>query len=302
MSAKRPETTKQVQRWCGTLNNYSQEEEETMQQFIQDYCIYGIYGREKGDQGTPHLQCYWHFKRSQRGTFLKKYFPRIHIESCKGTEEQNVEYCQKEGDFWEHGTLSKKVTQSLDKTRRLKEMLNDYMKMGYLEFAEKWPKEAFRERAKLEEWRIYHTAVTAPYEGDLKDKNFWIWGAPGTGKSRWAREQVPPEQVYLKANNKWWGGYIDNIHHLVLIEDFPNDAKYMANLMKVWSDRYTFTAEVKGGTLFIEPKRWFLIVTSNYSIEDCFEGSDVAALKRRFREVEILSKDDIWFQYKLEIQ
>lgn len=300
MSAKRPETSRKGRMWCGTLNNYSEEEEDKVKEFISEHCIYGIYGREVGENGTPHLQCYFHLPEQQRGSYLKNFIPRIHIELCRGNEEQNVNYCQKEGDFWEHGTLNKKVTQSLEKTRKLKTMLEDYMNMGYLEFAEKWPREAYKDKTKLEQWRIDHTPVTEPYDRDLKDKNYWIWGSPGTGKSRWARSQCPQEQIYLKATNKWWSGYIDNVHHLILMEDFPNDAKYMANLIKLWADRYSFTAEVKGGTLLIEPKKWYLIITSNYSIDECFEGADALAIKRRFREVMILSDRDIFFENKLD--
>ena len=65
---------------------------------------YLIYGREVGDEGTPHLQGYVQLKKITRLTGMKKLHPTAHWEVAKGTEEQNRTYCSKEGDFQEFGT------------------------------------------------------------------------------------------------------------------------------------------------------------------------------------------------------
>ena len=53
-------------------------------------------------------------------------------------------------------------------------------------------------------------------------------------------------------------------------------------------------AECKGSSMVVEPGRFFLIVTSNFPIEACFENQeDVRAIKRRFREREVTSPDDL---------
>ena len=60
--------------------------------------------------------------------------------------------------------------------------------------------------------------------------------------------------------------------------------------MKIWSDRYAFNGEIKGGTVYVEPGRWYLIVTSNHSIDEVFQGApedDRNAIKRRFTEIEL---------------
>lgn len=289
--------------WCATLNNYTEEQYKEMQKFIEDNCRYGIIGKETAPTtGTEHLQCYMNFKNVIRGSYILQRFRGIHIEICRGTEEQNIDYCQKEENYWEYGEPSKKTKSSLKKRRILQHMLKDYMKMPYLEFREKYPYEAFHQKAKLEQWRLDSLKCKEPWNGDLKDKNFWIWGPPGTGKSKWARSQCEQDKIYLKAINKWWSGYLDATHKVVLFEDFPNDVKYMAALMKVWSDRYTFTAEIKGGTIFIDPSNWILIVTSNYQMQECFEFQDFEALKRRFKEVHISNSEDIFLQTKLDIK
>ena len=119
-------------------------------------------------------------------------------------------------------------------------------------------------------------------------KNIWIWGPPGTGKSTWARKQMEADKTMFKLQNKWWDGYNDTQTKLVIIEDFPIDNKeWLINILKIWSDRYQFNGEVKGGTIQVTPGKWILIVTSNHSIEEVFEKCqelDIEAIKRRFHE------------------
>ena len=52
--------------------------------------------------------------------------------------------------------------------------------------------------------------------------------------------------------------------------------------LKIWADRYPFSAQIKGGTLLkIRPTK--LIVLSNYEMEECFPNeADLLPLKRRF--------------------
>lgn len=282
-----------AKRWCGTWNNYSEEEERLLQRFMEQNCEYACYGKEQGVQGTPHLQIYMRFAKKCRGSFIKRALPKIHFEVCKGTELQNIQYCSKENKAFEIGEPRNEVWKERAKVARTREIIDAYMTMDYLRFREKYPWEALNMKKKLEEWRIDTLMVKEPWPGELKDKNFWVWGPPGTGKSRWARSQCDPTMIYLKAANKWWNGYIDNKHKLVLFEDFPKDAKFLGALMKVWADRYTFTAEIKGGAIFIEPSNWALIVTANYSIQECFEPTDVEALRRRFTEIRFEVEEDI---------
>ena len=80
--------------WVFTWNNYTEDEEEHVQEID---CKYLVYGREVGEKGTRHLQGFIALKN----TFLKakdgiiafwKAFPglgRAHFEGSMGTNMDN---------------------------------------------------------------------------------------------------------------------------------------------------------------------------------------------------------------------
>ena len=133
-------------------------------------------------------------------------------------------------------------------------------------------------------------------------KNIWIFGPPGCGKSMWAHQQAAQDEIYIKNVNKWWDGYDDYSCRLVIIEDLDkNYAKALTTHLKVWADRHWFAGEVKGGAIKVNPCKFFLIVTSNHSIEECFENEeDQKAIKRRFKEIKIEDPNDIFLSTMLD--
>lgn len=87
--------------FCFTANNYTEE----LFLLLLNYTLasYVCIGKEVGDSGTPHLQGYFRFVNCVRFSTLKKAFPTVHFEVARGTAEQNITYCSKEGDFHERG-------------------------------------------------------------------------------------------------------------------------------------------------------------------------------------------------------
>lgn len=91
--------------WCFTLNNPTDDVEQSVVDFLSSGDVtYGIFGRETGDSGTPHLQGFVILHRSRRLSFLRRKFQahwtRRHAQS---TNEQARDYCKKDGDFEEFG-------------------------------------------------------------------------------------------------------------------------------------------------------------------------------------------------------
>lgn len=126
---------------------------------------------------------------------------------------------------------------------------------------------------------------------DIPKECIWIYGKPGSGKSRYIRDNFP-KGTYFKAQNKWWDGF--NGQSVVLIDDFDMGGACIGHYLKIWADRYSFVAEVKGGTIMPVYEKFF--ITSNYLPRDIWcagepckwDSQMTAAIERRFKVVEVV--------------
>ena len=124
---------------------------------------------------------------------------------------------------------------------------------------------------------------------------YWIVGDTGIGKSRWVRTNC--SGFFNKSQNKWWDGY--NGEKVVLIDDFDHSGQALGHLLKIWADCYSFSAEIKGGT--IKPVIDTFIVTSQYTPYQIWCKGDKPelhddemrqAIERRF-QMKTIAKDGL---------
>lgn len=261
--------------YCFTINNPKPEDFEELHKLeLNDRVKYLVAGKEVGAEGTPHLQGYVYFHGAITLSGLKKFLSRAHIEACRGTPDQNREYCIKEGDYREHGTLplSQKRKGQLNKERW--DEIKENAKKGRFDDI---PAELF-----IKHYRTLR-AIEKDYASMPPDADGttgeWYWGDSGTGKSRKARDDNPG--AYLKMCNKWWDSY--NGEDAVILEDFDKSHAVLGHHLKIWADRYAFPAEIKGGKINIRPRR--IIVTSNYHPGDIWsaEPNTLEPILRRFK-------------------
>lgn len=102
VEAKASSAGSPYRKWCLTINNYTDEDLANINRASEQF-KYCIFGKEKGKNGTPHLQMYINFKKPVRMSSIKKIFSRAHIERARGTDHDNQRYCSKDGDFIEIG-------------------------------------------------------------------------------------------------------------------------------------------------------------------------------------------------------
>lgn len=258
-----------------TINNWTEDDINNVNTLD---CKYIVYGREIcPTTGTPHLQGYVYFANAKTFNAVRKLI-RGHIIIAKGTAEQNYDYCSKEGRYVERGDrpLSDKAKGEAERVRWA-EARRSAMEGRFCDI----PDDLYT-RYQNSYKRMRKEDLIPPEDLDTSDYyGIWIWGPPGTGKSHMARNQFQP--LYLKDINKWWDGY-DGQDNVLIDEFSPDDSRYLTGYMKKWVDKWKFSAECKGGRNVIRPK--MIIVTSNYSIEDCFPpGVDRDAMTRRFKVI-----------------
>lgn len=95
-------------RYVFTLNNFTvQEEAELMALSPNGAFRYFLFGREIGDNGTPHLQGFFILFNPQRLSWCRRNVSaRAHFEVARGNTKQCIEYSKKDGDFYEFGSPS----------------------------------------------------------------------------------------------------------------------------------------------------------------------------------------------------
>lgn len=91
----------QGKRWTVTINNYTDDDVQQIKSFCTERnCQYAIFGKEIGEKGTLHLQGFVHLhKRLRLNTIKQKMCKTGHYELARGSDEQNKEYCSKDGDL-----------------------------------------------------------------------------------------------------------------------------------------------------------------------------------------------------------
>ena len=281
-----------VRSFSFTFNNYTDEGITRIKELTFKYLVFG---KETSESGTPHLQGAITFKNQRSIKSVIKIMTGCHVEAakdpvqlmlyCKKGKQPHEEWDElgvdgpdygKDADVYESGTAPQ--TSAAGGTTG-GQMEKDRYKRAY-EFAKAGDLESIDADILVRNYgtfkKIKQEFQVVPAELATLDFH-WYFGPSGTGKSKQARADYPG--AYIKNSNKWWDGYVNQ--RAVIIEEWDPSLSCMASFMKKWCDHYAFNAETKGGTLMARPTT--IIVTSNYTIRECFpEPQAHLPLERRF--------------------
>lgn len=199
-----------------------------------------------------HNQGWIQFINKKRIGGVKKILgsKQIHLETCRGSEEQNNIYCKKENNFKSFGKFIKmgertdieQIKKLIDEGNNLKKIADDHFG-SYIRYHSGIQK--YKELVDEENSKKFREIKTSIY-----------WGSTGTGKTRTAMEE---ENIYKITGDslEWFDGY--NGQKTLIIDEYSNQVKItkMLNLL----DGYQLRLPIKGGFTYAKWTR--VIITTN---------------------------------------
>lgn len=274
-----------ARRFSFTLNNPGEGELRSLQTLdIEAHHVrYLLCGEEVGESGTPHIQGYIELLRPTRLAGLKNIpgLERAHFEASRGTPQDNVRYCSKEGRILcELGSISSssqgrrcdldQVKAAIDRGESLEVLAENH----FASFVR------------------YHRGIGLALSlrqppRDFRTQGVYMWGPTGSGKSRRAHAEsfgISGGQVFWCSDPalRWFDGLTPTTKALV-VDDFAGaaDIQFLLRLL----DRYPLRVPIKGG--FVEFRVRIIWFTSNYHLSHWYgdKGEHYNALLRRFDEI-----------------
>lgn len=270
---------RQAKNWVFTLNNYTNDEVDALEALgteLPSPLCYLVFGKEQGENGTPHLQGYICYKSKKEFNVVKSVVsPRAHIEPAKGSPRQASDYCKKDNEYKEYGTLPKGKGYRSD----LHDIARKIRQGATIRrISQEHPESYIRYNSGIK--KLKHLVSE---EQPRHVPQIWVfWGPTGSGKSRRVWEFTSQSQCWVSPGSKWFDGYDD--HPAVLFDDFDGSWFKLTYLLKLL-DRHPFSVPVKGAYVTWNPKTIYL--TSNHEPKEWYADANPehqAALLRRLTE------------------
>lgn len=236
--------------WCFTDNECKEDVWTSLE------CSYVVFGRETAPTtGQAHLQGFVYFPTLKSFKAVKKLAPSAHWEAAVGTPAQASDYCKKEGDFVERGTLPVKGA------RTDLHVACELVKAGASdrELCESNPVTYARYSRGLHAVRsaLLLPRCTPPIV-------HWFHGRTGTGKSWKAHEMAGPSAYVKPMDTTFWEGYTGQSK--VILDDLRPSSMAFDQLLRVL-DRYPLLVNIKGSSCqFCATEIWITAPTTPHAL------------------------------------
>lgn len=194
--------------WCFTLNNYTEQELNFFKSPITGI-RYLVCGLESGKNETPHLQGFLQTSDAHDMSWLKNNLSsRAHWEMAKGSVEDNIRYCTKEGNHYNWGSAINTQGTRTD-IIQCTEKINAGVPLSLIAIAH--PLEYVKYHSGLEKYK----RVTTKKDHREPLRVVVHIGVTGSGKSYNARFENAMEPNYVLPHptnalnpTTWFDGYI----------------------------------------------------------------------------------------------
>jgi len=270
-------------KWQVTLNNWVPIDLDQWA-WAAEQAKYVIGCFEVGEQGTPHMHAFVVLKNAVTMKGLKRLWgDKCHVEACKGSDEQNINYIKKDGSWWQAGVKPVGQGHRTDLDRAGMEIVGG---MSSEAVAYEDPGTYIKYHHGLKQLEL--VTQKPPKWRDVVVEVYW--GATGTGKTRKAMEEN--ESIY-KMNTStnghlWFDGYTNE--EVLLLDDYYGWIKF-GDLLTIL-DGYPYRCEIKGG--FAWAKWTKVIITSNKKPEEWYQYADISPLRRRINS-------ELFFEFSTEV-
>lgn len=276
---------------------------------------YIISSEEHKDEGL-HRHCYIRIDRSKTNSFDARLFDlngfHPEIETVRNKDDV-IGYVAKDGNYITNmrtALIEAKVAEYRNKKKpgrgdskegKRAKIWNDLVSgvVTLANLTEKYPCQGFYLHQWKKSWDLYknlNRPKPQPLTGSLDERNLWLWGDPGVGKTKYVFDNYPRDEIWDKPADKWWTGYNDEPN--VIINDIGENHKNIIYSLKNWTEHEPFNGPIHcEGPRLCRPQRIF--VTSNYSIGQLLDLLGITdplllgSLKRRFKQQRIVPEPEI---------
>lgn len=218
-----------------------------------------------------------------------KYMEKVHLEKRRGTPTEARNYCMKDDTRvpdqtpTEVGLWNEKQQGKRSDILVATEMLDSGASM--MEVADALPATYVRMHKGLNSYQQLHPPASPANPPCVT----LLFGPPGVGKTRMAREAHPFNELYVApigSSFKWYDGY--SKEPAVLFDDFDGklSAVPLSNVLPT-IDRYVIRVPVKGSHVWFRPTT--IYITSNFHPSQWYDWgarqTQYKALERRFTNI-----------------